>query len=123
MPAAWASPTAFTTRRTTAAPSALASLTIRRHSPPIPSPPGGNAKVRVAGAVFPSFWFWRTQAAATVLHFLGLENRDPGSVVQCIRHHCYDRSLPYRRLQMESHRASSVLRDLQKLDRRAAGQL
>ncbi len=35
-------------------------------SPPIPSPPGGNAKVRVAGVVFRNFWFWRTQAAATV---------------------------------------------------------
>src|SRR5216683_6721315 len=66
MPAVWVSPTAFMTSRTTAAPSTSASLTIRRPSPPIPSPLGGNAKVRVAGAVFPSFWFWPTQAAATV---------------------------------------------------------
>src|SRR5438034_5638352 len=41
--------------------SASASLIIRRLSPPIPSPPGGNARVRVAGAVFPSFWFWRSE--------------------------------------------------------------
>ncbi len=27
---------------------------------------GGNARVRIAGAVFPSCWSWRTQAAATV---------------------------------------------------------
>src|SRR5450759_2220702 len=66
MPAASASPTAFTTRHTTAVPSASASLTIRRPSPHIPSPPGGNAKDRVAGAVFPSCWSWPTQAAATV---------------------------------------------------------
>src|ERR1035441_5844171 len=66
MPAVSASPTAFTTRRTTAAPSASASRTIPQPSPPTPSPPGGNAKDRVAGAVFPSCWSWRTQAAATV---------------------------------------------------------
>jgi len=47
-------------------------------------------------------WAWKTEIQAQLL--------------QCIRHHCYDRSLPYRRLQMESHRASSVLRDLQKLE-------
>jgi len=57
------------------------------------------------------------------LHFLGLEDRNPGSVVQCIRHHRYDRSLSHRGLQMESHRASSVLRDLQALGRRTPGQL
>ncbi len=49
------------------------------------------------------------------LPFLGLEDRNPGSVVQCIRHHPYDCSLPYWRLQMESHRASFVLRDLPEL--------
>src|ERR1039457_7324222 len=56
MPAVSASPTAFTTRRTTVAPSASASRTIPQPLPPTPSPPGGNAKDRGAGAVFPSCW-------------------------------------------------------------------
>jgi len=45
------------------------------------------------------------------LHLLGLENRNPGAHVQCIRHHHYDRSLPYRRVQMESieHRLFSEI--------------
>src|ERR1017187_10111022 len=64
MPAASASPTAFTTHRTTAALSASASLTIPQPSPPIPSPPGGNAKGRVVGAAFPNCWSWRTPVAA-----------------------------------------------------------
>src|ERR1035438_3039004 len=65
-PAESASPTAFTTRLTTAAPSASASRTTHRLSPPIPSPPGGNARDRVAMAMLPSSSFWRTQVAATI---------------------------------------------------------
>ena len=57
------------------------------------------------------------------LQFLGVEDRNPGSVVQPVRHHSYHRSLSHRCFQMESHRASSVLRDLQTLGRRASGQL
>src|ERR1039457_2855732 len=67
MPAASASPTAFTTHRTTAALSASASLTIRQPSPLIPSPLGGEEKDRVAGVLSPSYWFWQTRAAATVV--------------------------------------------------------
>src|ERR1017187_3302799 len=122
MPAAKASPTAFTTRRTTAAPSASASLTIPQPSPPIPSPPGGNAKGCVVGAGFPNCWFWRLRRQQQ-LHFLGLEDRNSGAGLQCLRLHRYHRSLSHRCLQMESHRASPVLRDFQKLGCRAPGQL
>src|ERR1039458_496675 len=57
------------------------------------------------------------------LHFLGLEDRNSGAGVQCLRLHRYHRSLSHRCLQMESHRASPVLRDFQKLGCRAPGQL
>src|SRR5437870_13902973 len=121
-PAAWASPTAFTIRLITAALSASASRTTRRPSPPIPSPPGGNVRDRVAMAMLPSSWFWRTRVAATVAA-PGLEDRNSGSVVQPIWHHGYSRSLPYWRVQMEPDRAPSVLGDFQTLGRRATGQL
>src|SRR5450631_2128763 len=104
MPAEWASPTVFTTRRTTAALSASASRTTPRPLPPTPSPLGGNARDRVAMAVLTNFWFWRTRAAATVA-VLGPGRPNPGSVVQSVWHHRYHRSLPYWRFQMESHRA------------------
>src|ERR1035437_464362 len=73
MPSVSASPTAFTTRRTTAAPSASASRTIPQPSPPTPSPPGGNAKDRVAGAVFHSCWswVWKTELQAQVCNAFG----------------------------------------------------
>jgi hypothetical protein len=58
---------AFMARLTTAAPSVSASLTIRQPSPLIPSPLGGEEKDRAAGVVFPSYWFWQTRAAATVV--------------------------------------------------------
>jgi len=48
-------------------------------------------------AVVPSFWFWQIRRQQQ-LHFLGLENRNPGAHAQCIGHHHYDRSLPYRRV-------------------------
>jgi hypothetical protein len=37
------------------------------------------------------------------LPFLGLENRNSGSVVQSIWYHGHGRSLSYRRIQMEPH--------------------
>src|SRR5439155_25069057 len=44
---------------------------------------------------------------------MGLENRNPGSGMQRLWHHCYNRALSHRCFQMESHRTPSVLRDLQ----------
>src|SRR5437879_1502077 len=83
MPAGWASPTAFTIRPITAAPSALASPTTRRPSPLIPSSLGGNVKDHVTMGVLPSFWFWPTQVAATVaLRGLG----KPKSRLSCATH-------------------------------------
>jgi hypothetical protein len=67
MPAEWASPTAFTTRRTTAARYASASRTIRRPSPHIPSLRGGNARSHTAIVTVPSFWSWRTPVAVTAV--------------------------------------------------------
>src|SRR5271157_9590 len=43
--------------------------------------------------------------------------------MQSLRPRRYDRSLPYGRLQMESHRAPVVLRDLKELGGRATRQL
>ena len=77
----------------------------------------------------PSLWP-HTQASGSgrfgrqqQLHFLGLEDGNPGTLMQCVRHRRHCRSLPYRRLQMESHRAPPVFRDLQKLGRRGPRQL
>ena len=56
-----------------------------------------------------SSWAWKTELQAQLCNPLRL--------------HRHDRSLSHRRLQMESHRASPVLRDLQKLGRRTTGQL
>ena len=83
MPAAWVSPTAFTTRPTTAALSASASPTIRRPSPPIPLLPGGNARGRAVTAAPPNFWFWPILVAVTaVAHGLG----KPKSKSSCATH-------------------------------------
>src|ERR1039458_4888419 len=121
-PAESASPTAFTTRLTTAALSASASRTTRRLSPPIPSPHGGNARDRVAMAVLPSSSFWRTQAAATIA-VPGPGKRKFRLSWQSIWYHCHGRSLSYRRIQMEPHRTPAVLRDFQTLGRRTTRQL
>jgi hypothetical protein len=73
-------------------------------------------------AARPGFWFWPIPAAATVV-FLGLEDRNPNTGMQHLWSRRHHRSLPYRRLQVESHRAPTVLRDLQKLGCRAPRQL
>src|ERR1035441_9321265 len=57
------------------------------------------------------------------LPLLGLEDRTSGAGVQRIRLHGNDRTLSHRRFQMESHRASPVLRDFEELGRRATDQL
>ena len=49
------------------------------------------------------------------LHFLALEDRTPGSSMQSLRDRRHHLSLPDRRLQVESHRAPVVFRNLQKL--------
>jgi hypothetical protein len=101
-----------------AAPSASASRTTRRPSPPIPSPPGGNAKEPAGMAARPNFWFWPIPAAANSCTSWAWKTELQDQVCNP-----FGLAVTIARRQMESHRAPAIFRDLQELGGRASRQL